>query len=155
MPYTADELIRRFQLEPHVEGGAFRELYREGFDRNGPRPAHGVIYYLLNDNEVSDFHVLDADEYWLWHAGFDVELWHYPEGHPELLTVERMGLGENAEPCVLMPAGVTFGAKPVKGAKGAMLCSCVCVPEFMYEHYRILTKDEVLAECPAAADFFN
>ena len=61
MHYTADELIRRFGLEPHVEGGAFRELYREGFDRSGPRPAHGVIYYLLNDNEVSDFHVLDAD----------------------------------------------------------------------------------------------
>lgn len=63
MHYTADELIRRFGLEPHVEGGAFRELYREGFDRSGPRPPHGVIYYLLNDNEVSDFHVLDADEY--------------------------------------------------------------------------------------------
>ena len=37
MQYTADELIRRFGLEPHVEGGAFRELYREGFDRFDPR----------------------------------------------------------------------------------------------------------------------
>lgn len=36
MQYTADELIRRFGLEPHVEGGAFRELFREGFDRSGP-----------------------------------------------------------------------------------------------------------------------
>ena len=153
MHYTADELIRRFQLEPHVEGGAFRELYREGFDRNGPRPAHGVIYYLLNDNEVSDFHVLDADEYWLWHAGPDIELWSF--GEDGELKVERMGMGEGAQPCVLMPAGVTFGAKPVKGASGAMLCSCVCVPEFMYEHYRILQKDEVIEKCPAAAAFFD
>ena len=153
MPYTADELIRRFQLEPHVEGGAFRALYREGFDRTGPRPPHGVIYYLLNEDEVSDFHVLDADEYWLWHAGPDIELWSF--GEDGKLKVERMGMGEGAQPCVLMPAGVTFGAKPVKGAKGAMLCSCVCVPEFMYEHYRILTKEEVVEKCPEAAAFFE
>lgn len=153
MHYTADELIRRFHLEPHVEGGAFRELYREGFDRSGPRPAHGVIYYLLNENEVSDFHVLDADEYWLWHAGPDIELWSF--GEDGQLKVERMGMGEGAQPCVLMPAGVTFGARPVKGASGAMLCSCVCVPEFMYEHYRILTKEEVIAKCPEAAAFFE
>lgn len=151
---TAAELIKRFGLSPHVEGGAFRELYREGFDRSGPRPAHGVIYYMLGEDEMSDFHVLDADEYWLWHAGADIELWSYPQGKPEELKVERMGMGEGAQPCVLMPAGTIFGARPVPGAKGAMLCSCVCVPEFMYEHYRILSKEEVLAECPAAADFF-
>ncbi len=153
MMHTADELIRRFRLEPHVEGGAFRELFREGVVPTGERPAHGVIYYLLNEDEVSDFHVLDADEYWLWHAGPDIELWHFDEAG--VLTVDRMGMGEGAEPCVLMKAGTYFGARPAPGAKGAMLCSCVCVPEFMYEHYRILEKDEVIARCPAAAAFFN
>lgn len=152
MHYTADELIRRFGLVPHVEGGAFRELYREGFDRSGPRPAHGVIYYLLNDDEISEFHVLDADEYWLWHAGPDVELWSFTEGQP--LKVERLGMDENAQPCVLLPAGTVFGARPAPGAKGAMLCSCICVPEFMYEHYRILPQDEVISLCPEAAAFF-
>lgn len=153
MHYTAKELINRFGLVPHVEGGAFRELYRDSAVRTGERPAHGVIYYLLNEDEVSDFHVLDADEYWLWHAGPDIELWSY--GADGALRVERLGLGEGAQPCVLMKAGVTFGARPVAGAKGAMLCSCVCVPEFMYEHYRILTKAEVLRECPEAAAFFE
>lgn len=152
---TAAELIARFGLAPHVEGGAFRELYREGYVPTGERPAHGVIYYLLNEDETSDFHVLDADEYWLWHAGPDIELWSYPEGNPGALTVEQLGMGEGAQPCVLMKAGTIFGARPVKGAQGAMLCSCVCVPEFMYEHYRILTKEEVVAECPAAAAFWG
>ena len=153
MQHTAEELIARFRLEPHVEGGAFRELYRENFVPTGERPAHGVIYYLLRDSEVSDFHVLDADEYWLWHAGPDVELWSYgPDGQ---LKVERLGMGEGAQPCGLMPAGGTFGARPVPGAQGAMLCSCVCVPEFMYDHYRILTTDAVLEECPQATAFFE
>ncbi|MBQ8202562.1 MAG: cupin domain-containing protein [Clostridia bacterium] len=152
MTQSAKELIHRFNLAPHVEGGAFRELYREG-ERAKDRPAHGVIYYLLDEGEVSDFHVLDADEYWLYHAGPDIELWSF--GEDGVLKVERMGMGEGAQPCVLMPAGVTFGARPVKGASGAMLCSCVCVPEFMYEHYHILSKDEVRARCPEAAAFFE
>lgn len=54
-----------------------------------------------------------------------------------------------------MSVGVTFRAKPVKGASGAMLCSRVCVPELIYEHYRILTKDEVIENCPEAASFFE
>ncbi len=153
--YTAEELIKRFNLQPHVEGGAFVELYRaEGYTNDDAnRPAHGVIYYLLNEDDVSDFHTLDADEYWLWHAGPDIELWWY--GEDKVLHVDRMGMGEGAQPCVLMRAGVVFGAKPVKGAQGAMLCSCVCVPEFMYQHYRILTKDETIADCPEAARFWQ
>ena len=154
MTDQARELIARFNLEPHVEGGAFRELYRGAdFDRSGERPAHGVIYYLLDADEISDFHILDADEYWLWHAGCDVELWSF--GEDGALKVERMGMGEGAQPCVLMPAGVYFGARPVKGANGPMLCSCVCVPEFMYEHYRILDREEVVTRCPEADAFWS
>ena len=153
MHYTADELIRRFGLAPHVEGGAFRELFKEGFVPTGERPAHGVIYYLLDSSEVSDFHVLDADEYWLWHAGPDIELWSF--GEAGKLKVERMGMGEGAQPCVLMPGGTVFGARHAAGAAGPTLCSCVTVPQFTYEKYRILTKDEVLSLCPAAEDFYK
>lgn len=48
--------------------GAFRELYRDG-ERAKERPAHGVIYYELGQGEASQFHTLDADEYWFFHAG--------------------------------------------------------------------------------------
>ena len=40
------DFVKRFNLTPHVEGGAFRELYRDG-ERAKERPAHGVIYYEL------------------------------------------------------------------------------------------------------------
>ena len=39
------------------------------------RPAHGVIYYELGQGEASQFHTLDADEYWFFHAGSTLELW--------------------------------------------------------------------------------
>ena len=56
------DFVKRFNLTPHVEGGAFRELYRDG-ERAKERPAHGVIYYELGQGEASQFHTLDADEY--------------------------------------------------------------------------------------------
>lgn len=152
MTCSAQELIRRFQLAPHVEGGAFRELYRER-RTTAQRPAHGVIYYLLDETEISDFHVLDADEYWLYHAGPDIEIW-WIDGE-SALHIERLGMGEGAQPCVLMPGGTVFGARHVGGQKGATLASCVTVPEFTYDNYRILDKPEVLAMCPGAAAFFE
>lgn len=148
---TAQEMIRRFGLEPHVEGGAFRELFREG-ERASERPAHGVIYYLLDAHESSDFHVLDADEYWLYHAGPDIEIWWIGEGGQ--MHIDRLGLGEQAQPCVLMKGGTVFGARHVDGQAGPTLVSCITVPEFTYEHYRILDKAEVLAMCPEAEGFF-
>ena len=49
------DFVKRFNLTPHVEGGAFRELYRDG-ERAKERPAHGVIYYELGQGEASQFH---------------------------------------------------------------------------------------------------
>ena len=152
MTASARDLIERFGLTPHVEGGAFRELYRDG-QPSGVRPAHGVIYYLLDEGDVSDFHVLDADEYWLHHAGPDVEIWWIDQAGS--LRIERLGMGDGAQPCALMKGGTVFGARPVAGAKGAALFSCVTVPQFTYEKYRILAKDEVLSLCPAAEDFYK
>ena len=144
--------IARFGLEPHVEGGAFRELYRDGEPREG-RGTSGVIYYYLGPQEHADFHVLDSDEYWLYHGGADLEIWSVqPDG---AMRVETLGLGDGAQPCVLVKGGVIFGARLVKGALDGTLVSCVTVPEFSYEHYRILSREEMLASYPSSGDFWK
>ena len=147
----------QFGLEPHVEGGAFRELYREG-ERPAERPAHGVIYYELGRGERSEFHTLDADEYWLWHGGSTLEIWEL-EGEAgatpgRLRRKWLLGMDEGAEPCALLPAGSIFGARHLGPDDPGTLVSCVTVPEFTYEHYRILSEAEVVARCPEAAAFF-
>lgn len=146
------DVVARFGLEPHVEGGAFRELYRDG-ERRGERGASGVIYYYLGPEERSQFHVLDSDEYWLYHGGGTLELWMVgPEGG---MRVEKLGLGEDAQPCVLMKGGVIFGARHPAGTREGTLVSCVTVPEFSYARYRILSKEEMLASCPASEGFWK
>ena len=146
------DIIGRFGLEPHVEGGAFRELYRDG-QRGEGREASGVIYYYLGPEEHADFHVLDSDEYWLYHGGAPLEVWMI--GADGSLTVETLGLGEGAEPCVLVKGGVIFGARHPANAQDGTLVSCVTVPEFSYEQYRILSKEETLACCPDCEAFWK
>ena len=91
----ASEWAARLNLDPHVEGGAFRELYREGWAEKRPRETSGVIYYYLGQDEDSDFHVLDSDEYWLWHAGGTLEIWSLTE--EGVISMDNLaGLGVRA-----------------------------------------------------------
>ena len=146
------DIIARFALEPHVEGGAFRELYRDG-RRSAGREASGVIYYYLGPEEHADFHVLDSDEYWLYHGGAPLEMWMIgPDGSAR---VELLGMEEGAQPCVLVKGGVIFGARHAAGAQDGTLVSCVTVPEFSYEPYRILSREEMLASYPASEAFWK
>lgn len=149
---TREEMARRFELSAHVEGGLFRELYTEESDGE-TRGASGVIYYALGPGERADFHALDCDEYWLHHTGCTLEIWEYDgEGR---LTVRRLGMEEGAEPCVLIKAGRLFGARPAPNAAETALLSCVTVPQFSYRHYRLYSREQMLALHPDAAAFFE
>ena len=149
----ADELALRFGLEPHMEGGSFVELDEPVPEGMGRAPS-GVIYYHLGKDEFSDFHVLDSDEYWLWHAGTALEIWMI--GEDGKLKICRLGIDEGCEPCVLLKAGVIFGARHLPGScdDGTMV-SCVTVPRFSYEHYRILPKAEITEKYPETKAFFE
>ncbi|MEX0759347.1 MAG: cupin domain-containing protein, partial [Tistlia sp.] len=71
----AATVIRQLGLQPHPEGGHYRETYRHG-DPKGGRGLMTAIYYLLAAGERSHWHRVDA-----------VEMWHWYAGAPLLLTV--------------------------------------------------------------------
>lgn len=77
--------IEELRLEPHPEGGYFRQTYRasvtiprealpEGF--GGARAASTAIYFLLEGKNFSAFHRLRSDE-----------VWHFYRGEPLLVHV--------------------------------------------------------------------
>ena len=57
----ADEIIARYGLAPHPEGGHYRETFRAAAEDSG-RGAVTAIYYLLRAGEVSAWHRIDAVE---------------------------------------------------------------------------------------------
>ncbi|MEZ5946437.1 MAG: cupin domain-containing protein [Hyphomonas sp.] len=64
----ANEIIRLLNMQPHPEGGHYVETFRAP-SLPGHRPTSTLIHFLLQADEVSAWHRVDADEVWLWHAG--------------------------------------------------------------------------------------
>jgi predicted cupin superfamily sugar epimerase len=90
MAVTAEEIIARLGLQPHPEGGHYRETFRAA-DR--PRGAGTAIYFLLKAGERSHWHRVDADEIWHHYAGAPLELSLSEDGR----AVRHLRLGGDFE----------------------------------------------------------
>jgi predicted cupin superfamily sugar epimerase len=72
-PLTAAEIIRLLDLQPHPEGGHYREAFRDASTVGG-RAASTAIYFLLARGERSHWHRVDAAELWHFYAGAPLQL---------------------------------------------------------------------------------
>lgn len=135
----ANEIIRMLNMKPHPEGGHYVETYRSESDHS--RAASTAIYFLLQADQVSDWHRVDADEHWLWHAGGPLMLTTSPpEGKGA--TPHKLGpdLRAGQVPQVTVPAQHWQTAETL----GAWtLVSCIVAPGFEFagfemapEHWR-------------------
>jgi len=74
----AQDLIRELQLQPHPEGGYFKETYRSketlGISGEKVRNISTAIYYLLEEQDFSGFHRIQSDELWFFHQGQPLEI---------------------------------------------------------------------------------
>jgi len=68
---TADDIIAHLDLQPHPEGGYYRQTWAA---ENAGRPVGTCIYFLLKDGSSSHWHRVDATEIWLYHAGAPLTL---------------------------------------------------------------------------------
>jgi uncharacterized protein len=76
----AADLVSKLALQPHPEGGWYREIYRSPTrveTARGSRSALTTIYYLLEQSQLSRWHVVQADELWHFYAGSPLELLAY------------------------------------------------------------------------------
>lgn len=72
---SAADVIRLLDLQPHPEGGHYRETFRDPANAGaGGRAASTAIYFLLAAGEVSRWHRVDAAEVWHWYAGAPLAL---------------------------------------------------------------------------------
>jgi len=66
---SAAEIIARFELNPHPEGGYYRETFRDSRTDESGRARSTAIYFLLARGERSHWHRIDAVEIWHYYAG--------------------------------------------------------------------------------------
>ncbi len=153
---AAGDYIRMLKLEPHIEGGYFRELYRNDSlitvmqndaGNSDERNLATTIYFLLRSGETSKFHELKSDEIWFYHTGGHLTVHQiYPDG-ALVNTVMGNDVSSGQVPQLIIPAGVIFGAE-VQGSDTFALVSCMVAPGFDYRDFRLCDSDDLLTRFP-------
>ncbi|HEX6615866.1 MAG TPA: cupin domain-containing protein [Gemmatimonadales bacterium] len=140
-------MVRRLDLQPHPEGGYFRETFRSPLRLTLPdgrvRAASTAIHFLL-----------PAGTYSTWHRVRSDEVWHHYDGAP--LRLYRLGLDsvllDRGTPQAVVPAGVWQAAEP---EGGAALCGCTVAPGFEFEDFALGIAAALVAEFPAEAELIR
>ncbi|OGO77138.1 MAG: cupin [Clostridiales bacterium GWB2_37_7] len=161
--YTADYFISKLGLEAHIEGGYFKQIYKnsfytsdEGYPYNfeGDRSLSTTIYFLLRSGQVSKFHKLKFDEVWFYHYGCSMII-HMIDNKGEYRSV-RLGLDiEKGEmPQVLVPANVIFGAEPLESDTFSLV-SCLVSPGFDYRDFILYEEKDLFYLYPEHTDIIK
>ncbi|WP_433693920.1 cupin domain-containing protein [Paraburkholderia phenoliruptrix] len=149
-----DELIRRFDLKPHPEGGYFSETYRsaERVSRaHGEAPSRSAstaIYYLLCDGAHSAWHRIKSDEVWHFYAGAPLNV-HVLDGAGKLVT-HKLGnalIHRDAVFQAVVPAGLWFAAECADPASFALV-GCTVAPGFEFSEFEIADVQTLQADYP-------
>lgn len=131
-------LVAQLDLQPHPEGGYFREIFRSGDavepeDGRGRRSALTTIYFLLAEGDHSRWHRVASDEVWHFYRGAPLELF-WVEGE----TVERRLLGSgdgDAVHVATVPAGCWQAARPTGPFS---LVGCTVGPGFDFSDFEMV-----------------
>ncbi|MCZ8269567.1 MAG: cupin domain-containing protein [Beijerinckiaceae bacterium] len=100
---SAREIIRLLALQPHPEGGHFRETFRDPETDAAGRSVGTAIYYLLEAGEVSEWHRCDASELWHYYAGAPMVITISPNGHDAAAHHLGPNLATGQRPQILVP----------------------------------------------------
>ncbi|MBL4862378.1 MAG: cupin domain-containing protein [Crocinitomicaceae bacterium] len=144
---TAQDIIEKFDLQAHPEGGFYAETYRS--DMSIPemdRQLMTSIYFLLPSSHVSHFHRIKSDELWFFHAGSPLIVHTLDEnGHTEHLLGNDVTKGEQAQ--ILVKGNTIFGSSVVD-ENAFSFVSCVVAPGFDFNDFELFKADELLAHFP-------
>jgi predicted cupin superfamily sugar epimerase len=147
---TAQEIIKQLQLTAHPEGGYYTETYRCAeaiVNRDGDqRNTSTAIYFLLNDNEVSNLHRIQSDELWFFHQGEPLEIVMIKDGVSSSIVLGN-NLKKGEVPQAMIPANVWFGSK-LRNSKGYALVSCTVAPGFDFRDFELADRNQLLSEFP-------
>jgi uncharacterized protein len=146
----SDEWVQALGLQPHPEGGYYREMYRATAQvetARGPRSAGTAIYYLLPRGTFAAWHRVASDEVWHFYEGGPLTLYLLGAGGLERVVLGRE-VARGERPQVVVPAGVLQAAAP----EGAYtLAGCTVAPGFDFADWEMPSREALVALHPEHA----
>ena len=148
--------IEKLALQPHPEGGYFKETYRSNEviskralpDRfSGDRVFSTCIYYLLNEKDFSAFHIIKQDEVWHFYEGSSLTI-HIID-REGVYHCEKLGRKiENGETIqAVVKSGCWFAAAN-NNIKAYSLVGCTVAPGFDFADFEMADRKKLVELYP-------
>jgi uncharacterized protein len=141
----ATAIASRLGLQPHPEGGWYRERFRsprqvQPDDGRPPRAALTTIDFLLGRGQFSAWHRVRSDEVWHLLEGGPLCLWTLDSAGAR---VQRSVLAAGAERCHVVDAGAWQAAEPLGDWA---LCGATVGPGFDFADFAFGRDDAALRQ---------
>lgn len=153
------EYIQALNLQPHVEGGYYKETYRSAIENDyagfsGTRSVSTGIYFLLRKGEFSAFHRIKSDEMWHFYDGDPLSI--YIIANSGQLKVVKLGvdLKNGQQPQAVVPAGCWFASR-VEAPGQFALVGCTVAPGFDFCDFEMAERYTLLTDYPQYGDIIT
>ena len=149
-------LISSLELQPHPEGGYFRETYRSDarisaadlpWTSSSGRNAATSIYYLLEGRDFSAFHRIAQDEIWHFYEGSVVEIHMIDPGGKYRIQCLGRDIGNGEIHQFTVPANCWFAAR-LKDHSSYSLVGCTVSPGFDFEDFQMAVRVDLVRDFP-------
>ncbi|PKV52259.1 hypothetical protein ATE84_4368 [Aquimarina sp. MAR_2010_214] len=155
-----EKIVKKLDMNPHPEGGFYKETYRsEGVipkqilskEFNGKRKYCTAIYFLLTSDNFSAFHKINQDEIWHYYEGSSLFVHVIDlEGKYHCYSV-GLNLDEGELPQLVVPAGCWF-ASSVKNENSYSLVGCTVSPGFDFDDFELGERKKLVQQFPKYED---
>ena len=151
-----NQLIQKYNLEPHSEGGWYKQTYKcneqiaaEALPKRfiASRIFSTAIYFLLEKGNFSAFHRIKSDECWHFYAG-DPLLIYIIELNGELKVISLGSDHEKGQSFqYVVPANCWFASRPAPGSEYCFV-GCTVSPGFEFEDLELADATELSVMYP-------
>ena len=145
---SAQQIIHHYNLQPHPEGGWYKETYRssefiiadalpERF--GGNRSFSTAIYFLLEQGNFSAFHRIKSDECWHFYAGDPLLIYEIDVDGKLTITTLGNDISQGQLFQYVVPANCWFASVPSPSSSFCFV-GCTVAPGFDFADFELADK---------------
>jgi len=161
MSITKEDLVKRYGMLPHPEGGFYAETFRSEVTvqtEKGSRAASTAIYFLMSPGNISRLHRIVSDEVWHFYLGHSitvVELDDATGGCKSTILGNNITNGEVVQ--YVVKGGTWFGSFPNIDSDDSnkdafSFMGCTVSPGFDFAGFEMGSNEALRKAHPVAAE---
>ena len=151
------ELIKHLNLEPHPEGGFYKEVFRSEEHIHSPdfedsRSLLTSIYFLITAGNFSAFHRIAGNELWYYHYGATctIHVLQQEGGYTKINLGKAVEEGEKFQ--AIVKSGDWFASETTGDYS---LVGCVVAPGFDFKDLEMANRNKLILAYPGQMELIE